>query len=227
MGRLLVYLGVGLSLMSAHSALAQSFEGGMLSVGMAAHSASSRYVDDANSGVSDGTNLLYGNHRLMTNVDAAFTKHIKHQWKLGIGTAYDLHSMDVGAHGRTSSGVQYRFSMRERNHWSLYLQPMYILDDTTAIFGKIGYHGASLYATDLHGKVISKSHFGESFKLSGTGYSLGMRKSLPHQIFMQVEGQYVSFNERRSTAANDVDSRSYYEVKLNLISGIVSLGYQF
>lgn len=229
MGRLLAYLGVGFGLVSSHIALAHNvpFEGSVVSVGLAAHSASSRYVDDADTGVSDGNNLLYGNHNLMTNVDAAFTKQIKHQWKLGLGGAYDLHSMDVGSSSRTTNSVQYRFSMRSRNHWSLYLQPMYVLDDTTAFFAKIGYHGTQLYASDLHGKLIDKNHFGESFKLSGIGYSLGLRKSLPYQIFMQVEGQYVSFNERRSTAANDVNDRGFYEVKLNLISGIVSLGYQF
>jgi hypothetical protein len=229
MGRFLAYLGVGVGLVSSHVALAQSlpFEGGMLSVGMAAHSASSRYVDDANTGASDGQNLLLGNHNLMTNVEAALTKHLDHQFALGIGTTYDLHSMDVGSNSRTSNSVPYRFSMRARNHWSLYLQPMYVLDDTTALFAKIGYHAAGLYATDLHGKLIGQDHFGQSFKLSGAGYNLGMRKSLPYKIFMQVEGQYVSFHERSSAAANAVDSRSYYAVKLNLISGIVSIGYQF
>lgn len=231
MERLFAYLVMGIGLLGSHAALANNhlpFEGSMVSAGLVAQGSHSRYVDDANAGLFDGNNGSYGNHNLITNVEAAFSKSINPRWLVGIGAAYEFNNMLVGLDATTASGTRYQLSIREKKHRSVYLQPMYTLDETTAVFGKVGYHEAKLFLNDMNGQNISISGgFTESFSISGIGYGLGIRKSLPHQVFMQIAGQYVSFNSVRSTAANAANSRSYYEVKLNLVSGIVSLGYNF
>ncbi len=231
MEKLFAYLVMGFGLLGSQAALATtplSFEGGTVSVGLVAQGSHSRYVDDANAGLFDGNNSALGSHNLITNVEAAFSKSINPRWLVGIGAAYEFNNMLVGLDEVTDTATKYQFSIREKKHRSVYLQPMYALDETTAVFGKIGYHNAKLFVRDVNGQNISiTGGLNESFSIYGPGYSLGLRKRLPYHVFIQVEGQYVSFNDVRSTAANGANDRSYYEVKLNLVSGIVSLGYNF
>lgn len=231
MQKLIAYFVMGIGLLGSHTVLAYNrlpFEGGMVSAGLIAQGSHSRYIDDANADLFDGNNGSYGNHNLITNVGVAFSKSISSRWLIGLGAAYEFNNMIVGLDEATAASVKYQFSIREKKHRSLYVQPMYVLDETTAVFGKIGYHEAKIFVQDMNGQNVSITPgLNESFSVTGPGYGLGLRKSLPYHVFIQVEGQYVSFNDVRSTAANGANARSYYAVKLNLVSGILSLGYSF
>jgi hypothetical protein len=208
------------------TAQANNFEGLSVSAGLGMVGAQTTYEERPASPPLN--NISYGKTVVTESVEASLSKALNARWLIGAGFMYGLQSIETALNETIdTAGALFRFSIKAKHHWSLYLQPSYTLDESTAVFAKIGYHSVDMHIRDTNGQVISTPNFHSSLKLSGVGYHLGIKKFIRTPLFLQLEAQYVPFHASRSTSANQYNGRSYYEVDTSFAAGIISLGYRF
>lgn len=173
---------------------------------------------------TDAQNPRLGNVVMQALVDASYTKALMPNYFLGIGGMYDFSDTQDGAYYSYQSGVAYSNDVRSKEHYAIYLQPAYLLNDTTVAFAKLGYHSTVLKNID-RGSFYTNP-YSEKARIGGVGYGLGLKTFIYKNIFLQTEGQLVRyFTHKKSTPTND----TYGSIasRLSMVSGIVSVGAQF
>lgn len=214
-------LGSSLSfLLFTTAAQSSNFQGFSTAIGISTLGANLRLATHTTSGVDWST---FGNNVMMENIDVSFAKDISQSGLIGFGVTHDLHATRL-VEVRSFDNLE--FIPKSRNHRSLYLQPTYLFDDTTAFFAKIAYHFAQLHLYDNAEIAGIPGSFSRSMKNSGFGYGVGIKKLLSSNLFLQAEVQAVSFGQRKKGHHYDANYDSY-EVKVTLNSGTISLGYTF
>lgn len=174
-------------------------------------------MDNSVSNVSGTENpVSYGKINYIGLIDLSYTKAVYTNWLLGAGLTYDFNKTDFLDY--KSDGVSVSFE--GKNHYSVYVQPMYALNDSTVAFGKLGYHSitASLEATvDGAGAASNKHHY------RGFGVGGGVKFLTTSQVFVQLEAQMVNFGKWTQTygpGATQSDT-------LKSLSSMITVGYQY
>jgi opacity protein-like surface antigen len=100
---------------------------------------------------------------------------------------------------------------------SVYIEPTYILNDTTAVFGKLSYN-----------RVNSTVYFygddpdaADSKTISGTGIGVGVTHFLTKDLFLKAEIESVHYGN------NTYDGYSPYAAKTKQTNSTISLGVKF
>jgi opacity protein-like surface antigen len=220
------------------SAFSQSkgFEGVNLALGFGATGGKTSYKDAndqyINLDLSAGeiNNLIYSG-------DVSYNFPANNKFFIGIGATYDFNKTDIGnqevafgpeiedSDGNSLDGVIVNAKGRLKNHYSLYLQPAYLVNNTTALFAKIGYHHAkSTYSVDGTGNdyfAVTPESYKKSH--SGTGYGIGLKTFLDNSIYIQAEAEYVDYKSKTLDFGDGVSA----SVKPETVSGRISIGYKF
>jgi opacity protein-like surface antigen len=127
---------------------------------------------------------------------------------LGTGLALDLGKSKLGDAVLDGDTL----SLKTKNHYSIYVQPTWVLNKTTGIFVKLGYNHTKGTAT----------YDGESgsAKFKGTSYGVGIKTFVNSNLFVQVEAGMANFK-----------SKSFYDgelsIKPKMTRATVSVGYRF
>jgi opacity protein-like surface antigen len=210
MKKSLVALSIGI-LSSTAFAQSNQFTGVSLGLGLGVVGASTKL------GLSDGTDTIgtdFGKTNVIPNLDLSYAQSFGNDFVLGIGGTYDL--------AKTKSGEirgfdGYTIGIRAKNHWSIYLQPQFLVSNNTALFAKVGYHSMKGEITgDDAGDFVPS-------KFKGVGYGFGVKTFVNKNVFVQAEAQLVNYKER-SFDYGDPITASY---KPKTAAGIVTLGYRF
>ncbi len=231
---------------------AKNFEG--LSVSLGANQSSGTTETTITSGLNT-ISYKNGDHNTIPFIDVAYTFPASKDWLFKVGARYDFSKTKSGyaksdvtaavdevvidssgpttnENGTVNEVIDLSYSFK--NHNSLYLAPMYLVTDKTALFGKIGYHqikGNLDYKvnydfesdTDADANVdLSNVNDSASKRFKGWGYGIGLTTMLSNNLFVQVEGEYINYKSETAT----VDDISY-KFKPENLSALVSIGYKF
>lgn len=168
-----------------------------------------------NTKVSDnsGYSFTLGKDNVIPGIDLSYSKAIDSKMLIGFGLTYDLAKSKSGeiAGGGDTIGLE------AKNHYSVYVQPQYLLNNTTAVFGKLGYH-------QMKGSISGDyaANF-TSEKYNGFGYGVGIKTFIDKNLFVQVEGQIVDFKQK----SFDYGGGDVVSYKPKSTAGIITLGYKF
>lgn len=125
---------------------------------------------------------------------------------LGLGATYFLGDLKGGT---VSDGVS-TFEMKGKDQYSLYIEPGYVIGNSTLLYAKLAYLGVK---GELSGGGSSASE-----NLDGVGYGLGARVKLDRNMFLQLEFAQSDYNSKTIQGAS---------VKPSATLGTVGIGYQF
>jgi opacity protein-like surface antigen len=119
-----------------------------------------------------------------------------------------------------------------KDHYSIYIAPTYILNNTTAFFGKIGYHtqkGTLNYSEKYAGAVPDLAELGfedysasRSKNFSGYGYGVGFKTLISNNLYLQLDVDYIDYDSENFTSGN-----VSYKFKPESVNAALSLGYKF
>lgn len=135
-----------------------------------------------------------------------YTFAMNERYTLGLKATIDLKSGEYGAgEVSTRSGET---KVTEKSHYSLAVEPGYVVNDETLVFGILAYHTAKAEIEDASG----------SARLQGVGYGVGFKRTLGNNLFVTGELQRVDYGTKT------VDGSS---LKPSSTTGSVGLGYHF
>lgn len=126
---------------------------------------------------------------------------------VALGATYDLNETKSGEleiHGLKGE-------LQGKDHYSVYVQPFYMLTQDSAVFAKIGYHS-------MKGELLLNGQSSESMNLNGVGVGLGARVFATKNIFIQAEAGWVDYGSK---------TKGEVDVKVRSTNGTISVGYSF
>ena len=135
-----------------------------------------------------------------------YTFAMNERYTVGLKATIDLKSGEYGA-GEVSTRTG-ETKVTEKSHYSLAVEPGYVVNDQTLVFGILAYHTAKAEIEDASG----------SARLSGIGYGVGFKRTLGNNLFVTGELQRVDYGTKT------VDGSS---LKPSSTTGSVGVGYHF
>ena len=193
-------------------AQANSFEGINASIGLGLSSVSSSQTNitspaDNGNGQSGGFGVL----------DLSYIKAIDKNFFLGVGATYDIGEINAGYQNWSPN---YTYQAKLQNHYSAYIKPGFAVNDSAAIYAKLGYNWATAKINDT-GEIIGSGNYSQN--IQGFGYGLGTQIFLTKDIYTSVEVMRVNYNKVTfSDSGNNPTSFSAAST-----TGTVSVGYKF
>jgi opacity protein-like surface antigen len=167
------------------------------------------YGDNAYDGIDTDADI--GKTKAIGRIDANYLKSINSNFLIGLGATYDLTNIKYKAN--TFGDDNYNevsgdspVNVKLDKHYSIYLQPTYVIREGTAVFGKFGYHSVNASFQDTYNTHYS----GEGptkFRLSGLGLGLGLQTFVTDNAFIKVEGNYITYNNKSTKKSARTNER--------------------
>jgi len=190
--------------------------------------------DGIDSKLGDQTNVIPG-------VDLNYGFAMGNNFVLGLGATYDFSKTKTGTFTSNSlinsEDATFSIDSNLKDHYSLYIQPTYVINKDSAMFAKVGRHYAKSSVKSAGGfnygggpagllgddKTVSKN-------IEGWGFGLGLKTFLTSNLFVQFEGgivEYDKINLPFSLDADDTWDDNTGSHKIKTTNAMVSLGYKF
>jgi hypothetical protein len=152
-----------------------------------------------------------GQNNFSALVDLSYGLEVDKSFILSVGATYDLTDSDL------DDVLIENFKTKLQDHYSLYLQPTFLVNNNTGIFGKLSYNFAKYTGTVIDdGRSASNN-------LEGWGYGIGSKTLLDKNTYLQVEVNYTDYD----AIAGTLSSGNTYSADPKTIAGTVSIGYKF
>lgn len=192
--------------------------------------------DGIDSKLGDQTNVIPG-------VDLNYGFAMGNNFVLGLGATYDFSKTKTG--GFTSNyeinGEDATFTIDSnlKDHYSLYIQPTYVINKDSAMFAKVGRHYAKSSVKSAGGFITGGESVGllgddktVSKNIEGWGFGLGLKTFLTSNLFVQLEGGIVEYDKINLPFSLVVDESSIVldntgSHKIKTTNAMVSVGYKF
>ena len=157
------------------------------------------------------TSIGSGDNATVIGGDISYTFPADNNFFIALGATYDFGKTKAGSLKDDEDTLS--FSLDE--HYSIYIQPGYAVNNNTAVFAKLGYHEAEGKL-----KVTTSANYGASFTkdFSGWGYGFGIKSLLSNNAFIQAEAGYVKYDAEKSGTVS---------FKPEVVTGTISVGYKF
>lgn len=172
-------------------------------------------------GTDPDTSLTTGNgkNNFSSAVDLGYGFQVDKNLIISIGGTYDFTKSEVKPFRLVDTVETTTVSSELKDHYSIYIQPTYLVSDNTGIFAKLSYNFAK-----SSGKItVDDVSVSNSKDLEGWGYGIGSRIFLDKNLFFQVEGSYVEYDTHKVIFDEDVTSSH----KPKVLSALISIGYKF
>jgi len=191
---------------------ASDFEGFTVGLGVGYVKPEVKYTDNSN---NPGKNYKWDNSDSVFQVSANYDNTINDQWLVGIGLTYDLNNTNAGTETSGYGPVETFI----KDHRSVYVQPTFILDSSSAVFATLGLHQGRVNALGKNGAFWVD----DKFQVHGIGYGVGYKKIINTNIIVQAELQVVDYKDK--TLHDNTGYVWAYEQKTS--TGIFTVGYKF
>lgn len=162
---------------------------------------------------SNSDRLDWDKNDAVVQLGAAYHWPINDDWLIGLGATYDLNDTNAGTQTYNNENIRAEL----QNHTSIYLQPTYVIDDTSAVFAKIGYHKARTKVTGP-----STVWTDDNVSVEGFGYGLGYKRLIQNNMFIQGEFLFVNYDDESL-----ISGPLSYEYKQKARYAVITLGYRF
>ena len=205
---------------------------------------------DANSAAID-----FGKTNLVPYIDASYSFALNNNWLLGFGARYDLgknKSGDINSNLVTNDIFQglddedspvtaeitnvETYSIKYKDHKSIYLMPTYVVNNSSAIFAKLGYHeqkGSINYKNVQtvvnSGETVEDPTYEDgtinasgSKNFKGYGYGVGFKTLLTDNLYMQLDAEMIDYDKETIR-----DGDYTFGFKPKSVNASISVGYKF
>jgi opacity protein-like surface antigen len=178
-----------------------NFEGLSAAIGLALNGGNTKLS-------ADDTSIDLGKTSQIGVVDINYGMAMSNGFVLGAGLALDLGKAKLG--GVELDGET--LSLKAKNHYSIYVQPTWVINKTTGIYAKVGYNHAK--------GTANYADASDSAKFKGTSYGLGVKTFIDNNLFIQVEASMANFKSKSF-------EEGAFSIKPKMTRATVSLGYRF
>lgn len=178
----------------------RAFEG--LSLGLNANSATI-----SNDFAAGGSAVKFGETSANGSFQAAFGLPAVGIFNFGFGLTYALSELKAGS--STVGGTNYE--LKEKDAYSIYIEPGFSIAETTLVYGKIAHVGMRGETRLSTGSIQGEDFF-------GLGYGIGVRALAGKNWFLQAEVLQNNYNER---------STNGLIIKPSSTVGTIGIGYKF
>jgi opacity protein-like surface antigen len=228
---------------------AKNFEGPSISLGVSAVGTNTDVNITTTPDV--GTFNFGKNISAVPFVDASYVFPANGNFMFGLGARYDFAKNKSGGISDTSTlddivtgdddagdpvsesiTVTSNLNMSYKDHKSIYLMPMYLVNNSSALFAKLGYHetkGTLRFTQNIAGiTAVDALVFEENTTVSGSknfqgyGVGLGFRTVLSNNLYLQIEAEMVDYDKESVASGNTTIS-----FKPKPLSASLSVGYKF
>ena len=106
-----------------------------------------------------------------------------------------------------------------KDHYTIYVQPTYVVNKDAALFAKFAY---------AHADISTKNTTSASSDVEGWGYGIGLKTFLTPNAFVQVEGMYTDYDSIKGTKLSaGSGSTTTVNADLKTVQALITLGYKF
>jgi opacity protein-like surface antigen len=147
--------------------------------------------------------------------EVGYTMPLNNNFAVELGLNADQNN-SINAGRFSEGGVAVNFTAG--SHYSIYIKPMYKINDSSSLFFKLGSHSVK-GKTSIKEGAVSASAEGT---YTGTGYGGGIKSYLNNNVFIQAELTITDYN--RKTFVSGDTTTSYQP---NSTAGTILVGYQF
>lgn len=241
----LATLAVAAGLVSQHAVAQSKFEGLSFSAGLGmvgasttlsgAMSSTDTSTDPATTSSASG-GIDFGKTNTLAVLDLGYGVRLNPDVVLGLGATLDLGNTQSGAVRMASSTPPMSgdlISLVGKKHYSVYLQPTWLLTPDTGVFVKVGYHTMKRSQDGLAGEMLASQGISTAMNLSGMGYGMGVKTYVTKNVFVQAEASTVSYKSKDLSglagALGDITAgnSANLSAKVKTTSGIISIGMNF
>jgi opacity protein-like surface antigen len=174
-------------------------------------------------GLYANKNTTTKKNNLIPGVDFNYGFAIENNFVIGLGATYDLSKTKTGEATRSFDSVGTPVTIITNNelkdHYSLYIQPTYVINKDSAMFAKLGKHFAK---ANYSWGASDGTSFSNSSNIEGWGYGLGFKNFLSNNLF--VQGEVGIVNYEKFIDRSGIESLS---MKPETVNVTISVGYKF
>jgi opacity protein-like surface antigen len=137
-----------------------------------------------------------------------YTYALNSSYTLGLKISADFKSGEYGAGEVAARAVGSETKVVEKNHYSIAVEPGYVVNNQLLVFGILAYHTA---LAEIEGAAGSA-------RMNGVGYGLGFKHTIADHLFLMGELQQIGYGSKT------IDGST---VKPSSTVGAIGLGYHF
>ncbi|NLR75350.1 outer membrane beta-barrel protein [Leeia aquatica] len=200
--RTYIRMAVSLGFMSAGLVQAEPFVGPMLSIGLGSSSNQVQYDGFVKGDAKERS--------AAADIEFNYGWSLGQNWNLSAGTAFDLNKRDFSTIAYTWHGAQ-SVHGKLKQHWSVYIEPGYLVRPDVLVYGKLAYHTAKGEYIDSGAPSGTRNHH-------GTGVGIGVRYALSNHLELAAELQQVRLSRESANASSG---------KPKFTEAMLRLGYRF
>jgi hypothetical protein len=204
---------------------AKNFAGPSIAIGAGYNSLETpvKLVEDDAGTIS---NLTFGGSKQNFNylADISYGIEMNKDFVMSLGATYDFSKSESEIlSGTDETGASASFKGKLKDHYSVYLQPTYLINSSTGIFAKASYNFAKANYTITSGA----DSLSISDDINGWGYGLGIKSFINNNLFIQAEGSLTEYDRTSKNLVGDSGITYDMSSKPEVLSAIISIGYKF
>ena len=202
----------------------KSFEGASLGIfggglGVSAEGNSTTTANPGGSTTSGSGNV--GTVSGIGGLDLAYGFGIGKDTVISIGATYVPFKADITTGSSNDSTAGGAVTAEMKDHYTIYIQPTFVINKDSAAFLKVSYAHADLSVSGQTARLTTGD-------IEGYGVGAGLKTFLTPNLFMQVEASYTDYDTIRGTKTNSNSGRvTTVSADPKLVSGLITLGYKF
>jgi opacity protein-like surface antigen len=201
---------------------AKNFAGPSIAIGAGYNSLETpvKIVEDTPSTLTFGGSKQNFNYL----ADISYGIEMNKDFVISLGATYDFNKSESEIlSGTDENDDTATVKGKLKDHYSVYLQPTYLINSSTGIFAKASYN----FAKASYTIALGADSLTISDDVNGWGYGLGIKSFINNNLFIQAEGSLTKYDK---TSKNlEGDSGTIYDIssKPEVLSAIISIGYKF
>jgi opacity protein-like surface antigen len=141
---------------------------------------------------------------------------------VSLGATYDFNDSEATFLSGTDTVDTVSIKGKLKDHYSLYIQPTYLLNNSTGIFAKVSYN----YAKNSIKLTENATSISFSENLEGWGYGVGAKTFLNDNLYLQFEGSLVKYDKQSKSIVGGLDTYTI-SAEPEVLSALISIGYKF
>jgi opacity protein-like surface antigen len=141
---------------------------------------------------------------------------------VSLGATYDFNDSEATFVSSDDGTDAVSIKGKLKDHYSLYVQPTYLLNNSTGIFAKVSYN----YAKNSIKLTENATSISFSENLEGWGYGVGAKTFLNDNLYLQFEGSLVKYDKQSKSIVGDLDNY-IISAEPEVLSALISIGYKF
>ena len=174
-------------------------------------------VDGSVTGTATGGSGTIGKVTGIAGIDLGYGFATSSNSVISIGASYIPMKAKFGSGSGNDSTSGTSITGELKDHYTIYIQPTYVLNKDTGLFAKINY---------AHADVRTTNTTSASSSVEGWGAGIGSKTFVTPTTFIQVEANYAEYDTINGTKTN-TGGTTRVSGDPKLLQGLITIGTTF